>query len=287
MNRVQRRRFAQATAFALLAFATFLILAIMVGIISFVASQGIGAISWEFLTAFPRSGMTEGGIFPAIVGTFYLAMGTTLISLPLGVFAAIYLVEYSYQGRLIRLIRIGINNLAGVPSIVFGLFGLALFVRHLGLGVSLLSGSLTLAFFVLPLVIRASEEALLAVPQGFREGALALGATKWQSVYTVVLPTAVPAILTGGILALGIAAGQTAPIIFTAAAFFTPRLPDSIFSPIMALPFHIYVMASESAHFAVTRHLQFGTALVLLAIVFGINITAIIIRSQMRKRRRW
>ncbi len=287
MSRITRARLAQGLAFTLLGIATAVILAVLAGILLYVVTQGWRAISWEFLTEFPRRGMTEGGIFPAIVGTVYLALGTTLIALPLGVLSAIYLVEYARQGRLIRLIRIGINNLAGVPSIVFGLFGLALFVRYLGLGVSLLSGSLTLAFFVLPIVIRSSEEALLAVPSEFREGALALGATKWQSVYTVVLPVAIPAILTGGILALGIAAGQTAPIIFTAAAFFAPHLPDSLLDPIMALPFHIYVLASESAHFAVTRHIQFGTALVLLAIVFGFNSIAIVVRSHIRKRRRW
>lgn len=287
MSRITRARIAQSLAFTLLGIATAIILAVLAGILLYVVTQGWRAISWEFLTEFPRRGMTEGGIFPAIVGTAYLALGTTLIALPLGVLSAIYLVEYARQGRLIRVIRIGINNLAGVPSIVFGLFGLALFVRYLGLGVSILSGSLTLAFFVLPIVIRSAEEALLAVPKEFREGALALGATKWQSVYTVVLPTAVPAILTGGILALGIAAGQTAPIIFTAAAFFAPHLPDSLLDPIMALPFHIYVMASESAHFAETRHIQFGTALVLLAIVFGFNSIAIGIRSHIRRRRRW
>lgn len=281
-----KRRLTQVIAFSLLTVAILGVLVALGTILVFILARGAGAISWEFLTTFPRRAMTEGGIFPALVGTFYLALGTLIFSLPLGVSAAIYLVEYARQGPLVRVIRMAVNNLAGVPSVVFGLFGLAFFVKALGFGISILSGSLTLALLVLPVIIRASEEALRAVPQEFREGSLALGATKWQTVRRVVLPAGLPGILTGSILALGRAAGETAPIIFTAAVF-SARMPDSILSPVMALPYHLFVMATESIFYEETRPLQYGTAIVLLGLVLTIDLAAIIIRYRLRRRRRW
>jgi len=256
-------------------------------IIWFLGKNGLSVLSWEFLTEPPREGMTEGGIFPALVGTFYLVLGAIIWALPLGVLAAIYLTEYTRQGKVIRVIRLGINNLAGVPSVVFGLFGLAFFVIYLGFGVSVLSGSLTLAFMILPTIIRASEEAILAVPQTFREASFALGATRWQTIYRVVLPQALPGILTGSILGIGRAAGETAPIIFTAATFYTPHLPRSIFDPVMALPFHLYVLATEGTHLEKTLPIQYGTALVLLGLVLGINLVAIVWRARLRRKKKW
>ncbi|MEA1870764.1 MAG: phosphate ABC transporter permease PstA [Candidatus Bipolaricaulota bacterium] len=284
--RLRRGRATQAIAFTLLSLAMAGVLVALGTILFFILVRGVGVISWEFLTSFPRQAMTEGGIFPALVGTLCLAVGTLLFSLPLGAFAAIYLVEYARQGLLVRIIRMAVNNLAGVPSVVFGLFGLAFFVRALGFGISILSGSLTLAFLVLPVIIRASEEALRAVPQEFREGSLALGATKWQTIRKVVLPVGLPGILTGAILALGRAAGETAPIIFTAAVF-SARLPDSVLSPVMALPYHLFVMATESIFYEETRPIQYGTAIVLLGLVLTIDLVAIIIRYRIRRKRRW
>jgi len=277
----------QRIAFGGLRLSTLIILSVLGIILWFLGKEGLTAISWEFLTQPPKNGMTEGGIFPALVGTLCLTSGAIILSLPLGVAAAIYLTEYARQGKLVRIIRLGINNLAGVPSVVFGLFGLAMFVEYLGFGSSILSGSLTLGILILPIIIRASEEALLAVPSSFREASLALGASKWYTVYRAILPPALPGILTGSILGVGRAAGETAPIIFTAACFYTPRLPHSIFDQVMALPFHLYVLASEGTHFEKTLPLQYGTALVLLALVLGINLLAIVLRIKLRKKLRW
>ena len=231
--------------------------------------------------------MTKGGIMPAILGTIYLTTGAIFIGLPLGVASAVYLSEYAKQGKMIRFIRVGINCLAGVPSVVFGLFGLAFFVIFFQFGSSILSGSLALGFLILPTVIGASEEALKAVPQTFREASLALGVSKWQTIYRIVLPNALPGILTGSILGIGRAAGETAPIMFTAAAFFTAKLPGSIFDEVMALPYHIYVLATAGTNIEATRPIQYGTVLVLVAVVLGINLLAILIRGYMRRRRRW
>ena len=228
--------------------------------------------------------MTQGGILPCIVGTLYLSLGAIAVALPIGVASAIYLHEYARPGRLVRVIRLGINNLAGVPSVVFGLFGLAFFVTWLKFGVSILAGALTLGALSLPVIIGASEEALRAVPQTYREASLALGATKWQTIYKVVLPAAMPGILTGAILGLSRAAGETAPIMFTAAVFFTPNLPTSLFDEIMALPYHIYVLATAGTEIEATRHLQYGTALVLIILVLGMNLSAILYRSRLRRR---
>jgi phosphate transport system permease protein len=219
------------------------------------------------------------------VGTVCLSIGAILVALPIGMASAVYLHEYAKPGRIVRVIRLGINNLAGVPSVVFGLFGLAFFVVFLKMGVSILAGSLTLGAMTLPVIIGATEEALRAVPDTYREASLGLGATKWQTIQHVVLPTALPGILTGAILGIGRAAGETAPIMFTAAVFYTPSLPTSIFDEIMALPYHIYVLATAGTDIEATRPLQFGTALVLIVLVLGLNLFAIILRSRLRKKR--
>jgi phosphate transport system permease protein len=253
-------------------------------IIYFLVANGWRAINWTFLTQAPTDSMTKGGILPCIVGTLCLSIGAIAAALPIGVASAVYLHEYARPGRLMRLIRLGINNLAGVPSVVFGLFGLAFFVTWLKFGISILSGTLTLGALTLPVIIGATEEALQAVPQTYREASLALGATKWQTIYRVVLPAALPGILTGAILGISRAAGETAPIMFTAAVFFTPHLPTSIFDKIMALPYHVYVLATAGTEIEQTRHLQYGTALVLIILVLGMNLFAILYRSRLRRR---
>jgi len=265
-----------------------LILALVLGgILFYIFANGLPAISWEFLTEPPRDSMTRGGIMPAILGTLYLTVGAILVALPLGIVSAVYLTEYAKQGTFIRIIRIGINCLAGVPSVVFGLFGLGFFVVFLKFGSSILAGSLTLGILILPTIIGASEEALKSVPQTFREASLALGISKWRTIYEIVLPSALPGILTGSILGIGRAAGETAPIMFTAAAFFTAKLPSSIFDEVMALPYHIYVLATAGTQIEQTRPLQFGTVLVLGALVLGIDLIAIALRSRMRRKKKW
>ena len=251
-------------------------------IIYFVCVKGISIISWEFLTEVPRRGMTEGGIAPAIVGTLYLTMGAILFSLPLGLACAIYLCEYSPAGYVVNVIRMSINNLAGVPSVVFGLFGLAVFVKFCGFGVSILSGSLTLGIMVLPQIISASQEALIAVPQSYREASLALGATHWQTIKKMVLPSALPGILTGVILSIGRAAGETAPILFTAATFYTRGYPDSIFSEVMALPYHIYALMTEGTHPEKQTAIAYGCALILMLLVLLMSALAIFLRQRQR-----
>ncbi len=255
-------------------------------IVFFMVKNGWRAISWEFLTQPPIDSMTRGGILPCIVGTLSLGIGAIAVALPIGVASAVYLNEYARSGRVVRIIRLCINNLAGVPSVVFGLFGLAFFVVMLKFGVSILSGALTLGAMSLPVIIGSTEEALKAVPDTYREASLGLGATKWQTIYRVVLPAALPGILTGAILGVSRAAGETAPIMFTAAVFFTPSLPTSIFDEVMALPYHIYVLATAGTEIEATRHLQYGTAIVLIALVLGINLLAIIYRSRLRRRLR-
>lgn len=253
-------------------------------IVYFMVANGWRAINWTFLSQAPMDSMTKGGILPCIVGTLALSIGALVVGFPIGVASAIYLNEYARPGRLLRVIRLGINNLAGVPSVVFGLFGLAFFVIYLKLGVSLLAGALTLGAMTLPVIIGATEEALKAVPDTYREASLGLGATKLQTIFRVILPTALPGILTGGILGISRAAGETAPIMFTAAVFFTPHLPKSIFDEIMALPYHIYVLATAGTEIEKTRPLQYGTALVLIALVLGLNLLAIIYRSRLRRK---
>jgi len=252
-------------------------------IIYFISVRGIKVISWEFLTQGPRMGMTQGGIAPAIVGTFYLTIGAILFALPLGTACAIYLCEYSPKGFVVNIIRISINNLAGVPSVVFGLFGLAVFVKFFGFGVSILSGSLTLGILTLPLIISSAQEALLAVPQSIREASLSLGATRWETIKNIVLPTALPGILTGVILSIGRVAGETAPILFTAAAFYTRGYPESIFSEVMALPYHIYALMTEGIHPDKQTAIAYGCSLILLFMVLAISGIAIFIRQRQRR----
>lgn len=254
-------------------------------IVFFLVKNGWKAINWTFLTQPPTDSMTRGGIFPCIAGTIYLSVGAMAVAFPLGVASAIYLSEYARQGALVRTIRFGINNLAGVPSIVFGLFGLAFFVTWMKLEVSILSGALTLGILSLPVVIGTSEEALRAVPDTYREASLGLGATKWQTISRVVLPAALPSMITGGILALSRAAGETAAIMFTAAVYYTTQMPSSILDPVMALPYHIYVLATAGTDIEQTRHLQYGTALVLIALVLGMNLVAILYRARLRRKR--
>ena len=284
---MQWRYFKQRLFFGVVSLSAAVITLTLLGILSYVFIHGFRAISWDFLTLPPTDSMTKGGIMPAIVGTLYLTVGAIALALPLGVVSAIYLTEYAKQGRLIRMIRVGVNCLAGVPSVVFGLFGLGFFVVFLKFGSSILAGSLTLGILILPTIIGASEEALKSVPQTFREASLALGVSKWNTISRIVLPSALPSILTGAILGVGRAAGETAPIMFTAAAFFTAVLPRSIFDEVMALPYHIYVLATAGTNIELTRPLQFGTAMVLVALVLGIDLIAILIRSAIRREKRW
>jgi phosphate transport system permease protein len=283
-RRMRRRGRMQAAVFGLLRAAAAVNAAALGVVVLFILIQGAPALSWEFLSRPPTDSMTRGGILPCIVGTFLLSTGAILIAFPVGLASAIYLNEFAHPGPFLRLVRLGIGNLAGVPSVIFGLFGMALFVITLKLGVSLLAGALTLAAMSLPVIIGASEEALRAVPDGMREASLALGATRAQTVFRTVLPAALPGILTGGILAVSRAAGETAPIMFTAAVFYTPGLPASVFDEIMALPYHIYVLATAGTEIARTRPLQYGTALVLIALVLGLNLAAILLRAHLRRK---
>jgi phosphate transport system permease protein len=257
---------------------------VVVVVIYFIASNGLKAISLGFLTEMPLDSMTKGGILPCIIGTLCLSIGAVVFALPVGIATAIYLNEYARPGKLVDFIRFAISNLAGVPSIVFGLFGLAFFCILMNMGVSILAGSLTLAVMSLPVIIGSSEEALRAVPKTYREASLGIGATQWQTTYRVVLPAALPGILTGTILALSRAAGETAPIMFTGAVFFTPEMPSSIMSEVMALPYHIYVLATAGLNIEQTRPMQYGTALVLIVLVLGMNLFAIILRQRLRKK---
>jgi phosphate transport system permease protein len=266
---------------------TYAIFLVVAYIVLDIVRKGLPTLSWEFVSTFPRRGGTEGGILPAIVGTLCLVVGSMTVALPLGMASAVYLSEYATQGKFTRTVRLAIVTLAGVPSIVYGLFGLGLFVIFLKFGASIIAGSLTLACLILPTIIVSSEEALRAVPRGLREGSLALGATKWQTIRTNVLPYAVPGMLTGSILGIGRAAGETAPILLTVAAFYLPRLPRSVFSQVMALPYHLYVLATQHPAVSKVRPLQYGTALVLLIIVLSVNLGAILLRSHFRKKHRW
>jgi phosphate transport system permease protein len=266
---------------------TYFIVFVIASIIIKILWNGLPVINWEFLTTMPRRGGSEGGILPAIVGTLVLSLGTIIVALPLGMATAIYLSEYAKAGRFTRTIRLAIVTLAGVPSIVYGLFGLGLFVIFLRFGASIIAGCLTLACMILPIIIVSSEEALRAVPKSLREGSLALGATKWQTIYKNVLPYSISGMLTGSILGIGRAAGETAPILLTVAAFYLPKLPKSVFDQVMALPYHLYVLATQHPDIEKVRPLQYGTALVLIVLVLGINLVAIILRIHIRKKYRW
>ena len=254
-------------------------------VILFIIINGASAISWEFLTAPPRNGMREGGIMPALLGTVILTFGTAIVSIPLGIGAAIYLAEYASDNRLTRWVRLAIVNLAGIPSIVYGLFGLGAFVLFMNFGTSILAGALTLGLLTLPVVISASEEAILGVPQQFRLVSLSLGATRWQTIRHQVLPHALPGIITGVILGLGRAAGETAPILFTVAAFYLPKLPQSIFDQTMALPYHLFVISTQVPGMPLS--IQYGAALVLLMLILSMTLVATIFRTRMRRRRQW
>ncbi len=282
--RLARRHRTQKIMWGVFGLSSLINMAALVLICGFLLIKGLPAISWSFLTEMPRDSMTAGGILPCILGTIYLSVGTMCVAFPLGVASAVYLNEYAKPGRMLRLIRLGINNLAGVPSVVFGLFGLAFFVTAFGLGVSLLSGILTLSILVLPVIIGTAEEALKSVPQTYREASLGLGATKWQTIRLVVLPAAMPGMLTGAILGLSRVAGETAAIMFTAAVFFTPYLPTSLTDSVMALPYHIYVLATAGTEIDKTRPLQYGTALVLIILVLGMNFAAIMYRAKLQKK---
>jgi phosphate transport system permease protein len=261
---------------------------LVVGFIVFgIIWRGARAISWEFLFSMPRRSGAEGGILPAIIGTFLLVAGSIAAAFPLGVATAIYLSEYARQGRFTHAIRVAIATLAGIPSIVFGLFGLGLFVIFFGWGCSIISGCATLACMILPTIIVSSEEALRAVPQSLREGSLALGATKWQTIWSNVLPYSIGGMLTGTILAIGRAAGETAPILLTVAAFYLPKLPRSIFDQVMALPYHLYVLSTQHPDTVAVQPKAYGTALVLLILVLGVGLAAIILRIHVRKKYKW
>lgn len=262
-----------------------LIVVPIVLVILFMFYNGIGSLNWEFLTTAPRNGLRAGGIMPALLGTIYLTFATAIVSFPLAIAAAIYLAEYARDNQLTRAVRLAIVNLAGIPSIVYGLFGLGAFVLFMGLGTSIIAGALTLGILTLPVVISTAEEAILAVPQEFRTVSLSLGATRWQTIRHQVLPHALPGIITGIILGLGRAAGETAPILFTVAAVYLPELPNSIFDQSMALPYHLYVIATQVPGMPLS--LQYGTALALMLLVLSLTLVATVIRTTIRRRRQW
>jgi phosphate transport system permease protein len=274
----------QKIAFIIFRLLGIIVVSILFAILFFIIYQGVGVISWEFLTTAPKEGMLAGGIFPAIVGTLCLIVGSIIVAFPLGVMAAIYINEYAGKGIVVKFIRIMTNNLSGVPSIVFGLFGMSLFVNTLSFGDSILAGSLTLGLLILPLIIRTTEEALKAIPNDFRHASLALGATKLQTIGKVILPMAFPNIITGLILSIGRVSGETAPILFTCAAYFLPHLPTSIFNQVMALPYHLYVIATSGTDLESARPIAFGTALVLIVIVLFVNLLANGLRSFFNKK---
>ena len=281
------KKIEEKLGFATITLATLLVIFILFFILYDIFSKGAQVINWEFITDKPRKGMTEGGIWPAIVGTFWVSLVTIIFSVPIGMFTAIYLNEYAKQGRIVRLIRLAIRNLSGVPSIVYGLFGFSLFVLMLNLGLSVISSGLTLGLLTLPWTITASEEALKTVPMSYREGALALGATKWQTIRSNVLPYAVPGMLTGTILGLARAAGETAPILFTGVAFFwpiLPKFPDVLTKQFMALPYHLFIMSTQHHEIVKVRPLAYGTALVLIVLILFMNTMAIWIRYRFRKK---
>jgi phosphate transport system permease protein len=275
----------EKVAFGIITGAAVGVLIPLVLVVGYIVAQGIGAMSWEFITAMPRGGMREGGIFPALVGTIWLTIGTAVTSIPLGVGAGIYLAEYAPDNWFTRTIRLAIINLAGVPSVVYGLFGLGLFVIFLRFGMSIVAGSLTLGIMTLPVIISTTEQALTTVPQSFRVVNASLGGTTWQGVRKVILRQALPGIMTGVVLGLERAAGETAPILFTVAAFFLPRLPHSIFDQTMALPYHLFVISTQVPGMPI--QIQYGTALVLMVFVLGMNLLATLIRRYYRSRRQW
>ncbi len=280
-----RRYMIQRIGFGLLVLASLVVVVPILFVVAAIVVRGIGALNWEFLTAMPRDGMKAGGIFPAIVGTLLLTLGTAIVAIPIGVGGAIYLAEYARDNWLTRAIRLAIVNLAGIPSVVYGLFGLGMFVLFLQFGTSIVAGALTLAIMTLPVIISTAEEALRAVPVEFRTVSASLGGTRWQGIRNIVLPQALPGIITGVILGLLRAAGETAPILFTVAAFYLPRLPQSPLDQTMALPYHLYVISTQVP--GMPEEVQYGTALVLLILVLSLNLVATLIRSYYRRKRQW
>lgn len=283
-NYYQRKKKTQGVAFFLFKLMSWTIVAILFWILGFLVVKGIGVINWEFLTASPEDGMTKGGIFPAIVGTLCLVVGSMVFAFPIGVMSGIYIAEYAANNFVVKFIRVMTNNLASIPSIVFGLFGMALFVNTLGFGDSIIAGSLTLGLLVLPVVIRTTEEALKSIDGSYRSGSLALGASKLQTIRKVTLPMAMPNIITGLILSVGRVSGETAPILFTVAAYFLPKLPTSIFDQVMALPYHLYVLATSGTDIEAARPMAYGTALVLILIVLIMNLLANVMRGFFAKK---
>lgn len=279
------RSVAQTLGFTLLGVVALVVVAPILLVVGTIVARGITAISWQFISSIPYGGMRQGGILPAIIGTLLLTLGTALVAVPIGVGGAIYLSEYARDTSVTRAIRLAIVNLAGIPSIVYGLFGLGMFVLFFRFGTSILAGSLTLAIMTLPVIISTSEEALRAVPQEFRTVSASLGGSRWQAVSNIVLPQALPGIITGIILGLLRAAGETAPILFTVAAFYLPRLPASPLDQTMALPYHLYVISTQVPGMPLS--VQYGTALVLLAFVLSLNVVATVIRSHFRRKRQW
>lgn len=284
MSNLKRKQLSQAIAFNLFKIIGYFVIGILFVILFFIVSRGISVISWEFLTEMPTDGMTGGGIFPALIGTLILVLGSILFAFPIGIMAAIYMNEYVKDGWYKKFIKNMTNNLAGVPSIVFGLFGMALFVNQLEFGDSIIAGSLTLGLLVLPVVIRTTEESLKAVPQSFRHASYALGASKLTTIQKVVLPSAMPNILTGLILSIGRVSGETAPILFTVAAYFLPQLPTSIYDQVMALPYHLYVVATSGTNIEASREMAYGTALILIMIVLITNLLANYLRKYLGKK---
>ena len=272
-----KKRTSQKFAFGFFTLLSYLVVAILFVILGFIIIKGGSVISWDFLTKAPEEGMTKGG-------TFYLIVGSSIISFPIGIMSGIYMNEYATNGKVVRFIRIMTNNLSGVPSVVFGLFGMSLFVNALGWGDSIIAGSFTLALMSLPLIIRTTEEALKSIDDSFRHGSLALGATKLQTIRRVVLPMAFPNIITGLILSVGRVSGETAPILFTVAAYFLPQLPGSIFDQCMALPYHLYVISTSGTDIEASRGMAYGTALVLIAIVLVVNLLANLLRNYFAKK---
>lgn len=280
----QTTHWKQMLAFGFFRMSSFLVLFILFYILGFLIYKGFSVISWEFLTSNPEEGMTKGGIYPAIVGTMYLILGSLLVSVPIGVLSGIYINEYSKDGYGKRIIKMMTNNLAGIPSIVFGLFGMSLFVNTLGFGDSIIAGSLTLGLLTLPIIIRTTEEALVAIDTTFRTASYALGASKIQTIARVILPMGLPNIITGIILSIGRVSGETAPILFTVAAYFLPKLPSSMYDQVMALPYHLYVIATSGNNVELSRPIAYGTAMVLIAIVLIVNILANVIRNYFAKK---
>jgi len=281
---MNKKKLNQIIAFGFFTAISYMVVAILFIILGFIVIHGFSAISWEFISGMPTDGMSGGGILPAIVGTLCLIAGSMLFALPIGILSAIYMNEYLKESTLKKIIRWMTDNLSGVPSIVFGLFGMAFFVNTLKFGDSIIAGSLTLGLMILPVIIRTTEEALKSVDDTLRIGSYALGASKMQTIQKVVLPIAFPKIITGVILSIGRVSGETAPILFTVAAYFLPKLPDSIFDQVMALPYHLYVMTTSGTNIEESRPMAYGTALVLILIVLFLNIIANILRVYFSKK---